>query len=293
MLPSFVILTAAKNEEDYLPKAIEAVVRQTVRPARWVIIDDGSTDDTAGVVRRAMLDHPFIELYSTHSGTARSFGSKDRAINAGYAELRGMRFDCVAFLDADIAPARTDIFEHMLRAFAEDERLGIIGAYVHELQPDGRWRSRRSNTPDSAAGGLQMFRVRCYEQIGGYTPLELGGEDWLAQIDARQAGWTVQVLVDQPLLHYRPTSTAGGRWRGLFRLGLMDASFGSHPLFEGLKCVRRFVQHPLILGGLARFAGYVWWHASRRRPLLPSDKIRFLRQEQKDKIRAAIRGIVS
>ena len=287
---SFVLLTAAKDESEYIGKTIASVIAQTVHPSLWVIVDDGSTDTTAEIVRQAAQQHGFIRLMSRTGTGERSFGAKDLAINAAYHSLRSEErdgasapaFNFVAIQDADIAPQNTGFFARLLDTFAADEALGVAGGYIHERE-HGVWKSRRSNSIDSVAGGLQMFRRRCFEQIGGYTPLHHGGEDWLVQLDARKHGWTVRVLIDEPVFHYRVTSSASGRVRGLFRLGLMDASFGSHPAFELLKCARRLGTRPLLAGASLRYFGYCWWHLTRRPPVIDSETVAFLRRSQLDK----------
>jgi glycosyltransferase involved in cell wall biosynthesis len=284
MKSRYILITAAKNEETYIEVALKSVLSQTVRPIAWFIMDDGSTDRTAEIIRTYAADNPFIRLVSVESGTERCFGSKDRAINAAYAQAQSLEFDLVGFQDADIAPERMDYYETVLNAFEKDAKLGIAGGFIYE-RSGGVWECRPSNAEDSVAGGIQMFRRACFDQIGGYVPLSYGGEDWLAQIDARMAGWRVMTLPEFRILHYRPTSSAGGILRGWFRLGLLDASFGSHPLVEFLKCLRRTVSRPLIVGGVLRFCGYLWWVCRRRPPLIPEDKVAFLRSQQLLKIR--------
>ena len=98
-------------------------------------------------------------------------------------------------------------------------------------------------------------------------------------------GWELLTRPDHHILHYRLSSSAGGIWRGRFRMGLMDASFGSHPLFEFLKCCRRLTTRPVILGSCVRFFGFLWWKIAGRKPLLKSEEVAFLRNEQRAKMR--------
>ncbi len=279
----YVLLTAAKNEDAYIGTAIESILRQTVKPVAWFIVDDGSTDKTAEIVRRHAEKNPFIQLRSSGANGRRSFGSKDKAINAAFQEASKLDFDFIGILDADIELERADYYEFILKRFHELPKLGIAGGYIYE-RSGGEWKSRRGNSADSVAGGIQLFRRACYEQIGGYTPMHNGGEDWLAQLDARMHGWEVLNCPEQHVLHYRPTSSAGGKYRGLFRLGLMDASFGSHPVFETVKCARRVHAPPFLVGSVLRFCGYWWWKLSGRKPLLPPEKVAFLRREQMSKL---------
>jgi poly-beta-1,6-N-acetyl-D-glucosamine synthase len=279
----FVLLTAAKNEEQYISQAIRSVVRQTTHPVVWFIVDDGSTDRTASIVHGYSKDYPFIRLVSKESGEKRSFGAQYRAINMAYGLAKDLCFDFIGTQDADIEVASKDYYEQVFVEFSRDAHLGIAGGAIYERMR-GYWQPRPANSADSVAGGIQMFRRACFEQIGGYTPLEFGGEDWLAQIDAKRVGWAARALTDLPAYHYRPTSSADGRLRGLFRLGMMDASFGSHPLFEVCKCARRVGESPVILSGLIRLGGFLWWRISRGTPLLPANKVAFLRDQQLKKI---------
>lgn len=285
----FLLLTAAKNEEQYIEHAIRSVLRQSVHPLSWHIVDDGSTDRTAEIIRDYSEAHPFIRLVSGRPGQERSFGAQYRAINNAYGLAQALTFGFVGVQDADIAVERDDYYEQVLKEFSADERLGIAGGYIFERKHE-HWQPRPANSPDSVAGGIQMFRRTCFDQIGGYSPLLFGGEDWLAQIDARREGWTARALPDLAAHHYRPTSSADGRIKGLFRLGMMDGSFGSHPLFEVFKCARRVREDPLVLGSAVRFGGYLWWWISRREPLLPVEKRVFLRDEQKNKLYFALAG---
>jgi hypothetical protein len=130
-----------------------------------------------------------------------------------------------------------------------------------------------------------VFRRACFDQVGGYTPLHYGGSDWLMQLNVRMAGWQLLTRPDLRLLHYRLTSSAGGIWRGKFRAGMMDASFGSHPIFEFCKSCRRLPSRPFVFGSLLRLCGYSWWKLSGRKPLLTPEQVAFLRKEQVARLR--------
>ena len=47
----YVLITPAHNEERFIPKTLESMVAQTLLPERWIIVDDGSTDRTAEILR--------------------------------------------------------------------------------------------------------------------------------------------------------------------------------------------------------------------------------------------------
>lgn len=279
----YVLLTAAKDEEVCIEEVIQLVVRQTVLPLAWIIIDDGSSDQTAKIIERFAAEYPFIQCHSAGSREGRNFGSQYKAIQAAYELAKPLEFEFVAIQDADQAPEQADYYESLLEEFQRNSQLGMASGFVYE-RPHGVWECRQGNSEGSTAGS-SMFRRTCFEQIGGYTPLIYGGSDWLAQLDAKIKGWEILTRSDLHILHYRPTSSAGGIWRGKFREGLEDASFGSHPVFEFFKCCRRIASYPFLLGSLVRFSGYLWWYLTRGRPLLSPEKVAFLRREQLAKLR--------
>lgn len=284
----YILITAARNEEAYIGEAIQSVLRQTILPSAWFIVDDGSTDQTAAIVKQFAQEHPFIRLWSAESREGRNFGSQYKGIMAAFDLARSMEFDFLGVQDADIAFERNDYYEFILNQFRQNERLGIVGGFIHE-RVDGAWKPRKSNSEDSVAGGIQMFRRACFEQIGGYAPLYHGGSDWLAQIMAKKAGWETKACCELAVFHYRPSSSANGKWRGLFRMGQMDASFGSHPVFEVCKCCRRIGLNPFLIGSLVRLAGYLSWSLTGRKPCIPPESVDFLRREQVAKLKGALR----
>jgi poly-beta-1,6-N-acetyl-D-glucosamine synthase len=282
MNSKYLIITAAKDEEEYIAKAIQLVLRQTVLPLAWIIIDDGSTDQTAKIIEQFAVEHPFIQIHSAGSRGGRNFGSQYKALQAAYELAKPLDFEFVGVQDADLGPEQADYYESIIREFQQNSRLGIASGYIYERQ-HGEWQSRKGNSKDSTTGSA-VFRRTCFDQIGGYTPLLYGGSDWLAQLDAKILGWEILTRPDLHIFHYRPTSSAGGIWRGKFREGLMDASFGSHPVFEFFKCCRRVTSFPFLLGSFVRFAGYLWWNITSRKLVIPAEKVRFLRKEQLAKL---------
>jgi biofilm PGA synthesis N-glycosyltransferase PgaC len=90
---------------------------------------------------------------------------------------------------------------------------------------------------------------------------------------------------DLHILHYRPSSSAGGIWRGKFREGMEDASFGSDAIFQFFKSCHRILNRPIFLGSVVSFCGYLWWRFSGREPAIPAEKAAFLRKEQRAKLR--------
>jgi glycosyltransferase involved in cell wall biosynthesis len=280
---SYVVLTACRNEANYIPGTIQSMLGQSVKPETWLILDDGSTDGTADLVATMTQGHPWIKLQRLEPRKERSFGAQYRAIMRGYQSMRHLPFSFIGVLDADISFHDPQYYEKLLNELRADPKLGIVGGTIYE--PDkGGFRKRRGNVPWSVAGGLQTFRREVFEAIGGYIPLEYGGSDSLAVVMADMKGWKAHSLAELPVHHHRPTSTASGAFRGEFRRGVMDAAFGYPPFFMALKCLRRLTFKPYLLGSVLAWAGYCGYKLKGGRLVIPADALHHLRHLQRERL---------
>lgn len=278
----YALLTPARNEADFLERTLESVVRQTVLPLRWIIVSDGSTDGTDAIVRRYAARHGFIELQRLEGTGARTFDSKVRAVQHGYAALRDVPLDYVGNLDADVSFDR-DYYEQMIRRFEEDPRLGIVGGVKHELR-NGVLR-RLPCARDSVQGPMQFFRRACWDAIGGYRPIRRGGEDTAAEITARMKGWKVESLPAFAVLHHRETGSAlRNRYSARFQEGQRAYVLGYHPLFFIARSVYRVPQPPVLVGALLAGLGYLYAAATGEERGVPQELVTYLRGEQLGKL---------
>jgi len=280
----YVLVTAAYNEGNLIENTICSVISQHCRPAKWVIVSDGSTDETDAIVARYAAENQFIQLHRLTIDHPRHFAAQAHAINAGIEQLAATDFDFIGNLDADITMAPS-YFEQLLRKFREDSQLGLGGGVVHEKCKDGVFHSRRDNSVSSVAHAVQLFRRACFQAVGGtYVPLPHGGPDTYAEVMARMKGWRVASFPDLEVLHHRVTGSAGGMVRGCFRQGRMDHSLGTLPLFELLKVLRRVNISPYLIGSAARLTGFMFsYYRSDKRPV--SDEfVAYFRKEQRGRL---------
>jgi biofilm PGA synthesis N-glycosyltransferase PgaC len=283
----YVLMTAAHNEAGFIENTIRTVVAQTVQPRLWVIVSDNSTDETDALVERYAEQFPFIRLLRVVRPTGRSFGSKVLALQNGYTLLNDVDYDFIGNLDADITLG-ADYFEALLDHMQQNPRIGIAAGFIHE-ETGGVFRSRSSNRVDSVPHAAQLVRRSCYEQIGGYTALRYGGEDWYAQTSARMNGWHAEAIPALRVFHHRHTGTASSILRDRFRLGRLDYSVGSDPVFEVFKCALRVMERPMVVGAALRMAGFFWSSARAEERAVSPEVVSFLRQEQKAKITGLFR----
>ncbi|HEY2384480.1 MAG TPA: glycosyltransferase family A protein [Terriglobia bacterium] len=279
----YLLITAARNEEAYIRKTLESVVSQTQWPVRWLIVSDGSTDRTDELVLEFALRYDFIQLLHLENGSTRSFSSKAFALNAGYDAIKHLAFDWLGFLDADISlPA--NYYEVLMTMFNTQPDLGLAGGTIVENR-NGQWEVRASHSLTDVGGQMQLFRRKCYDDVGQFVPLQWGGEDTVANFLARRRGWQVHVFHDLRVCHHRQTGTEGATvCRARFRNGLCDYYLGYHPIFELAKCFRRLFEPPWGIGSLLRFCGYTWPVLLQQKPSMSADFVRYIRRRQIQKL---------
>lgn len=282
-MANYVVITPAHNEEPFIERTITSVIDQTVRPLKWVIVNDASTDRTREIVERYTTEHTFIQLLNLERAAGRHFGNKVRAFNQGLAEVRDLKFDYIGNLDADISfePA---YFESILREFANDWKLGIAGGIVYTKVGDKF--ITYDKTLDSVGGAVQLFRRRCFQDIGGYPSLPYGGIDTAAEVTARMKGWTVRKFPSLRVLEHRRTGSAQrGLLRAKVREGQRMYSMGYGSTFYFLRCVFRAFDSPFIIGSIAALFGYMDSLFCRRPVVLSEDVVAYLKAEQRQRLK--------
>lgn len=283
-LPAYVLITPARNEEAFIEKTLESMVRQSFPPLKWVIVEDGSTDRTAEIIRQYIRLYPWIEMVQMPRRRDRSFAGKVQAFNAGLQRVQDLPFNVIGNLDADLS-FESDYLEFLLGKFHADPSLGVAGTTFREEGYSSETDSfeGRNHVP----GGCQLFRRECWEQIGGYIPNRAGGVDWMAVTTARMMGWKTQSFRERSFFHYRRLGTSGRSvLSSLFLYGQKDYYLGGHPLWEMCRLTYRLAKQPYITGGLALGFGYCW-AAIRRMPRAVSDELMaFHRKEQMTKLKA-------
>jgi len=284
--PSYVLVTPAKNEAAFIGGTIESVISQTIKPAKWVIVDDGSTDDTAKIVRSYLPDHPFIQLLTVLATGPRNFGSKAVAFKAGLQLVENTNYSFVGNLDADITLPAT-YYETVLAAFQQDPKLGIAGGAV--FNDIGGKLITSDTTLDSVGGAVQLFRSECFRQVGGYLPLPYGGIDAAAEIMARMHGWAVKKVAGMRVHEHRRTGTAqAGILAARFNVGIRFHTLGYSTGFYIYRAIYRIVDPPFLIGSIVSLAGFVYSKLRGDPVRLPANAVRYLRSEQKAKIRRFI-----
>jgi biofilm PGA synthesis N-glycosyltransferase PgaC len=284
----YVLVTAARNERDLIRLALDSVVAQTVTPQMWVIVSDGSVDGTDDVVRSYATDHPFIHLYRNDEPPERNTAAKVHAIDKGIEALAHTEYAYIGNLDADVSFGES-YFETLIERFENDEKLGVIGGRILQMDARGRAREARASM-ESVAGAVQFFRRECFDQIGGYQPLAGGMEDGIAEITARYFGWKSRSYTDLPVVHHRELGTVGRSvYEARFNSGVTEYAVGFGFAYHVLRAFSRLFERPYVIGTALILAGYVWARLSRQPKVVPDEIATFIRREQMARLASRLR----
>ncbi len=277
-LPSYALITPSRNEAKFIELTIKSVVSQTIRPTRWVIVSDGSTDGTDDIVRRYLQENPWIELVSLPDRRERNFAGKVHAFNAGYARLKDVEYEVIGSLDSDIS-FDDGYFAFLLEKMEADSSLGLVGTPFQEGS-NPTYDYRFVNI-EHVSGACQLFRRKCFEDIGGYVPVRGGCIDHIAVVTARMKGWKTRTFTEKVCHHHREMGTAQhGILMTRFVNGKKDFAVGNHPIWELSRALYQMTKRPVLLGGLALMSGYISAFVRRTpRPVSPQ-LVAFQRREQ-------------
>jgi len=279
----YLLITPAKNEAAFIEQTIKSVVRQTMRPVRWLIVSDGSRDGTDEIVNRFVAQHKWIEFLRMPERDTRDFGGKAVCFNTGYTRLKHLPHDIVASLDADITFG-PDYFEFLLDKLASDPSLGIVGTPFSE---NAQTYDYRFSSIQHVSGACQVFRRECFEAIGGYVPAKGGGIDVIAVLTARLKGWRTRTFPEKLSHHHRLMGSAQQRRKILadFDLGQKDYRLGFHPVWQVCRSVYQMTRRPYVIGGVALFTGYFWAMLHRCQRSVSPELLGFQREDQMRRLR--------
>jgi biofilm PGA synthesis N-glycosyltransferase PgaC len=278
----YALVTPARNEAEFIEDTIRSVIAQTVLPVLWVIVSDGSTDGTDEIVKHYLEGHPWMKLVRMPEHRDRHFGAKVRSFNAGFERVRRHEYDIVGNLDADIT-FEPDYLAFLLQKFAEDPGLGVAGTPF--LEGNESYDYRYTNV-EHVSGACQMFRKRCYEDIGGYAPLQGGGVDWLAVTTARMKGWKTRTFTEKVCYHQRSMGAANrNRVSAFFKRGQKDYYLGGHPLWQVFRTLFQMSRKPYGIGGALLLLGYGWAIVKGEKKQISPELMRFHRREQMQRLR--------
>jgi len=287
----YVLITPARNEQAFLERTIEGVLSQSVKPLRWIIVDDRSSDNTAQIVSSHLLSCDFLRLLKITDSGGRHFGHKANAFNAAVRSLSDCDYEFIGNLDADIA-LPPQYYERVLAKFESDPTLGLAGGSVETKLRNGF--VSLMVAPDSVSGAVQLFRRACFEQIGGgYLALERGGIDAAAEVVTRMKGWRVRSFQEITVRENRYMGTANHRFlRSRMNEGARFHSLGYDTTFFLLRAIYRMKSKPYVIGSLGALIGFLAARLRREPIALSSEVVAYLQNEQRTKLKMKLAKVL-
>ena len=252
----YIVITPCKNEGVNLSDLIESMVAQTVRPVVWVIVDDGSADDTPNIIESAMETQDWIQSIRLDSAV-RDLGLHlagvvkkgfDYAIS--YCEENGFKYNYLGNLDGDLSLPPT-FYENLIREFEKDSTLGVAsGGTKHIIGDRIVYAKVSANEP---SGGHMLMRRECFDEIEG-IPLSYA-TDSVIKAKARLRGWMTRRFEDNIATEIRAVHAAEGYWKGYMDYGRSDYYLNLNPVHAVIKGLIRCFDMPYY-GGIAYLISY-------------------------------------
>jgi glycosyltransferase involved in cell wall biosynthesis len=281
------VVTAAKNEANYLPTTIASMMKQSVLPSQWIVVDDGSTDGTAEIADAAARSASWITVLRTESNQRRVGVATVQALDLALQHSTVPDWDFLCVVDADV-DLPNDYFRCLLAEFERRPKLGIGAGQIYEKGADGKLRRMRG-APGATAGAIKCWRRECFEEMGRL--IEEPGWDGIDQYQAAMRGWSTQTFDGDgfSVLHLRPVGSSDrGVLRGRSRRGRSGYFMGSHPLWMLASAMFHIGDSPFILGSLFTLKGYFTALWSKDPKINNPELIAFIRRSQLSALRARL-----
>lgn len=256
----YVVITPARNEEEFLGETIRSMELQTLRPRRWIIVDDGSTDTTPEIAAEAGKKHDWIQVLNRQKRPDRQVGGGVvRAFEAGLEMVKDLDYRYLCKLDGDLKMG-TRYFERLLEYFDRDPKMGTLSgkSYLASRWKSADFSARPEYTSNEfSLGAAKFYRRECFEAIGGFVKEVMW--DGIDCHRCRQLGWKA-ASVDEPdlkIYHLRQMGSSHHNvFHGRMRHGRGQYFMGTHPLYMIASGLFRMKERPCVLGGIMMILGY-------------------------------------
>lgn len=277
----FLIITPACNEEKNLPDLIQSMKNQSLLPSKWIIVDDGSIDNTSHVIQTAALTYSWLSYLRKNKTDMRAPGKS--VIETFYFGLDSdiyTEYDLIMKLDADLI-LPSNYLEMIAQKFIANPNLGICGG-VCVLKNDGQYILEKETNLDHVRGAIKTYHRDCFISIGGL--LRQMGWDTVDEHSARFKGWGVLVLPDLQVIHQRVTHKEYGFIKAAFRNGKMLYSIRMDFILLIGNCIKKCVKRPYLLLAIVMFLGYLKAFLNRDQLIVSRELGSFIRKYRYKKL---------
>ena len=252
----YCLITPCRDEAAYARQTLDSIVGQSVLPALWVIVDDGSSDDTAAIVQEYADQYDWIRLVRrADRGVRKLGGGVIDAFYCGYDTIDPDDYEFVCKLDLDLdVPAR--YFERMLAMMEANPRLATCSGKPY-MRLNGRLVSELCGDENSV-GMIKFYRTEAFAQIGGFVRHLMW--DGIDCHRCRMLGWQAGSwdAPDLRFVHLRPMGTSHKSWwTGRVRHGRGQYFMGTGFAYIFGSCLFRLAHPPVVVGSVAMLWGWL------------------------------------
>ncbi len=241
-------------------QTLDSMIAQSMLPDLWVIVDDGSTDQTSTILSEYSTRYEWIRVVTRADRGHRAVGPG--VIEAFYEGLETIdleQYEYVCKLDLDLRlPQR--YFEGLINRMEHNPRIATCSGKAYIELPDGSLSSERHGDENSI-GASKFYRVSSFNALGGFVREVMW--DGIDGHRCRMRGWIACSWDDEDLrfVHLRPM---GSSQQSIF-VGRMRHGYGQYFMGTGLlwmlaTAAYRVTEKPYIIGGL--FILWGWLKAS-------------------------------
>lgn len=283
-----VIISPCRDEERTLQRTIDCMTAQTLPPALWIIVDDGSTDRTHEIAARAAEKISWLRVVRREDRGFRKVGGG--VIDAFYAGLETVNqpYDFVAKMDVDLEFEPTYL-ARILGQFDADPGLAAASGKVFRSEGDGL--VEEFMIDEMVAGQFKLYRKDAFERIGGFVREVMW--DGIDFHRARMEGYRTRSIPDPELgiIHLRLMGSSDSSvFRGRLRWGRGQWFMGSSLPYVVASGIFRMRERPLVVGGLLIIGGYLAAALRRDRRYEDREFRRSLRRWQRQRLGNLLRG---
>ena len=254
---AYLLVSPCRNEAEFMRLTLDTVIAQTVPPAKWIIVDDGSTDDTPNILKQYAERHPWIEVVTRKDRGYRAVGPG--VIDAFYAGLESTDYSkytylCKLDIDLELPPT---YFETVIKEMESDPTLGNFSGKVYLREPDGSLTPERMGD-ENAIGAAKFYRTACFKAIGGFV--RQVSWDGIDGHMCRMNGWTARSAdrEDLRIIHQRQMgSSQQSLWKGRMRWGFGKYFMGSAFYYVAAVSLYRMFEKPYVVAGIGILWGYL------------------------------------
>ena len=252
----YLLITPAKNEERNLPDVADSVLKQTIKPKLWVIVDDGSTDKTSQIINNLESEYGWIKGLTLKPGPRDQMFHYPIVCKSGfdyaieYCEKKGIDYEFIGLLDADTI-LEEKYFEKLINEFNKDKNMGIAsGGIYYTINGTIQWDKTNEKLPH---GTGRLWTKECFLNTGY---LAKPSADSISNVKAILRGWKIRNFKNIVAVQKRRTSGAEGLWKGLKIDGQKAYYLNKHPLLVLLNTIYYTTKKPYYTG-IAFLYGYL------------------------------------